>query len=488
MKQILRHVLVAIIGLVGLYPAPMLAAGSVNGLLTFTEISASQTPAVAGKDKITIKGSGFNHVQQVIMVQQNSPTINIFNVLSYSLTDSKIAFTIPAETTAGNYTLQLNTDDATGRTALFNDQVWSVDITASGKNSFALITPNGGQEYNVGGNINFKWNSGLGDYTYKKIYLTLFKLKSDNWALTSDPYSYLEGEEYRIQVLSGDAVDDGKHNWRIASSTPTGKYVALFTIQYGTNTSISNLSDWSDQPFTIKPKGAVAATPSTTQPINTQPSITMPSNSVAVLAVPDTNTGLAEAFTEGAAHPVGTNVMTKAGAVYRITEGPGRSLYPSANVFLSYKFNKFADVAKATTGDIALPVVNQMPPLDGSLMSDKGVVYIISEGKARQPFGSEAVFKGYGYSFKYVFPADTSYLETYPVMTSSDRIHPDGTLIYDKGTYYIMNSRQRLGIPSLAVLESWGYWVEDAVPANKYDLATTIGGIMGMRPSNQYRY
>lgn len=195
----------------------------------------------------------------------------------------------------------------------------------------------------------------------------------------------------------------------------------------------------------------------------------------------------------GSSHPIGTNVVMPDGTVYRITAGPKRKAYASAEIFLSYKFNNWADVEPATSGDMALTIDTVMPPRDGSLWNYNGTVYIVSEGKAQQPFGSAEVFKGYGYSFSNVYTEPTDFfgngsLEIYPTMTSSELIHPDGTLIEHQGTYFIMNSHARLGVPSQAILESWGYWLNDAVEANSYDLATPVTAVLGMRPFDQYRY
>lgn len=188
------------------------------------------------------------------------------------------------------------------------------------------------------------------------------------------------------------------------------------------------------------------------------------------------------------AHPIGTNVKFPDGTVYRINNGHVLAAYTTGNIFQSYKFNKWSDIVQANSVDQSLTISTPMPPRDGTLWNDDGTTYIISEGKARQPFSSAKVFTGYGYSFKYVYGSPVGYLDLYPAMTSSSRIHPDGTLIKNKGTYYIMNGHERLGVPSLAVLESWGYWLEDAVQANSYDLATPSSTILGMRPFDQYRY
>jgi hypothetical protein len=63
--------------------------------------------------------------------------------------------------------------------------------------------------------------------------------------------------------------------------------------------------------------------------------------------------------------------------------------------------------------------------------------------------------------------------------------HSEGTLINDNGTMYVIKGGFRLGFPSMSVLESWGFWVQDAVPANSYDRNIPMGGIVQTRQADQ---
>lgn len=191
----------------------------------------------------------------------------------------------------------------------------------------------------------------------------------------------------------------------------------------------------------------------------------------------------------------GTNVMGPDGTVYRI-EGGFRSPYTSAGAFLSYKFNSWSNVIKASSADMALPLntftpsgttVSKtyfIPPRNGSLINDNGTVYLITGG-LRVGFSNETAFKGLGYSYTNVYPGDTSFMVSMAPINSSDQIHPNGTLINDKGTLYVMQNGYRVGVPSMAVLESWGYWATDAVPANSYDRSAEVSGILQTRMANQ---
>ncbi len=205
---------------------------------------------------------------------------------------------------------------------------------------------------------------------------------------------------------------------------------------------------------------------------------------------------LARVPTTSNAHPVGSNVKGVDGTVYFISAGGSRSPYTSAGAFLSYKFNNWGAVAEANTDDMNLPLTTYavspdntlatyfIPPRNGSLINDHGTVYLITNGQ-RAGFTSSAVFTGAGYSFSNVYSGDTSFMVTLPPISSADRAHSDGTLINDQGTLYVIKGGSRLGFPSMAVLESWGYWTSDAVPANSYDRNLPMGGVVQARMADQ---
>jgi len=196
------------------------------------------------------------------------------------------------------------------------------------------------------------------------------------------------------------------------------------------------------------------------------------------------------------AHPEGTNVLGPDGTVYRIIAN-ARSPYTSAGAFLSYKFNSWAGTVPANDGDMALPIATYtpnglafpityfIPPRNGALINDHGTVYLITGG-GRAGFATAAVFTGLGFSFSNVYPGDTSFIGlNYEPINSVNLKHHDGVLINDNGTLYVMQNGYRVGFPNMAVLDSWGYWVTDAVPANSYDRAAAVSGVMQTRMANQ---
>jgi hypothetical protein len=98
---------------------------------------------------------------------------------------------------------------------------------------------------------------------------------------------------------------------------------------------------------------------------------------------------------------------------------------------------------------------------------------------SRAGFTSAAVFTGLGYSFSNVIPGDTSFMNTLAPINSSAISHLPGTLVNQSGTVYLMSSTGKMGIPSLAVFQSWGYSWNNVVPANSYDAAVSMSnGVM----------
>ena len=176
-------------------------------------------------------------------------------------------------------------------------------------------------------------------------------------------------------------------------------------------------------------------------------------------------------------HAVGTNVVSN-GTVYFVNTSGQKQPYTSAGAFLSYGVNSWAGVQSASAEDLALPTGSYVPPMDGSLINDKGTVYIMTNG-SRAGFTSAAVFTGLGYSFSNVIPGDTSFMNTLAPISSSAISHLPGTLVNQSGTVYLMSSTGKMGIPSLAVFQSWGYSWNNVVPANSYDAAVSMSnGVM----------
>jgi hypothetical protein len=193
-------------------------------------------------------------------------------------------------------------------------------------------------------------------------------------------------------------------------------------------------------------------------------------------------------------HPIGSNVVGSDGTVYFISAGNTRSPYTSAGAFLSYKFNSWSNLQTANSADMNLSLTSYfdgnhnytyfIPPRNGSLINDHGTVYLITNGQ-RAGFTSANVFLESGYSFGNVYAGDTSFMTTLSPINSSAMGHSEGTLINDNGTMYVIKGGFRLGFPSMSVLESWGFWVQDAVPANSYDRNIPMGGIVQTRQADQ---
>lgn len=193
-----------------------------------------------------------------------------------------------------------------------------------------------------------------------------------------------------------------------------------------------------------------------------------------------------------AAHTSGTNVRASDGTIYFINSGT-RTPYPSPAVFLSYKFNSWSNVVLASQGDMELQVSKFYPPgqsqeqtyfvspRNGSLVNEDGTVYIVSSDQ-RAAFASAKVFQGLGYLFSNVIPASISHLVTLAPLTGIDSAHPNGTLVSDNGIIYVMQNGYRVGVPNMAVLESWGYSASEIVPANEQDLKIPISYVIGIRP------
>lgn len=197
----------------------------------------------------------------------------------------------------------------------------------------------------------------------------------------------------------------------------------------------------------------------------------------------------------GQAHAEYTNVAGPDGTVYRI-EGSGRYPYTSAGAFLSYGFNRWADVVPATSGDMALSLPQYtpsgssqltayyIPPRNGSLINDKGTIYLITNGQ-RIGFASSQAFLGLGYSFANAQQGDTSFMTSLAPINNFEMAHPDGTLINDHGTIYIMKNNYRAGFPSMEAFNSWGLKMNEVVPANNYDQAAQQAGVVTNRMANQ---
>lgn len=194
----------------------------------------------------------------------------------------------------------------------------------------------------------------------------------------------------------------------------------------------------------------------------------------------------------GVAHTAGSVVKTSDGTVWFITVDGQRRPFTSGGAFLSYGFLNFGLVADANTADTALPTGSFIPPQDGKLIcsdrddsvAKKGTCYLITAGK-RAAFTSEAVFKGQGFSFARATKGDVSFMTADANISSSTAAHRPGVLVNNAGTIQLVGNGHLMGVPSVAVFQSWGYSFADTVPANAADKLMSQSGVMMSRVTGQ---
>ena len=193
----------------------------------------------------------------------------------------------------------------------------------------------------------------------------------------------------------------------------------------------------------------------------------------------------------------GKNVVYNGTVYYISPAGTNRKPYTSAGAFLSYGFNSWSSVLPATSADLSLPLATYTPldtmitvpsyvyPRNGSLINDKGTVYLITEGM-RAGFSSAQLFLSLGYSFDNVMAGDTSFLPTLAPINSDQIPHPSGTVVNQNGTLYLMRTGKKLGIPNMAVFNSWGLKLNEVVKANSFDIVSPQDAVLQMRAEYQF--
>ncbi len=117
------------------------------------------------------------------------------------------------------------------------------------------------------------------------------------------------------------------------------------------------------------------------------------------------------------------------------------------------------------------------PYPDGTLINDNGTIYIMEYGKKRG-FTTMAVLNGLGYCSCNARATDSSAIEVGEIITTSLMRHTRGALVNYNGTVYFMGADQRLPFPSYTVFKSWGGDFKYVVVANKYDLLVPAGPII----------
>ncbi len=177
-------------------------------------------------------------------------------------------------------------------------------------------------------------------------------------------------------------------------------------------------------------------------------------------------------------HPHGSVVISQ-GTIYRISDN-GQALegFDTPEKYFSYRYS-FAQAAPATSDDLALPHT-VIAWGDGRLFLEQGVGYQVSGG-TKHGFVSQDAFLGQGFKFSQA-KVGTLNLHVGQVIASAAEAHLSGSFVIDgTGTVWYMTDTQRQGVPSIALLNSWGLNFSEVVPANANDLAKPAGSLLSYR-------
>jgi hypothetical protein len=129
------------------------------------------------------------------------------------------------------------------------------------------------------------------------------------------------------------------------------------------------------------------------------------------------------------------------------------------------------------------PTPNPVPTLaylDGTLVLDRGTIFILEYGKKRA-FSSMDVFNSLGYKLSNVVNGATDNIPDGQGMFSKTQRHVRGAIINDGGTVYFVGAQIRYAFPSAEVFLSWGLRFQDVVAANNEDLKMAVGPIVEMK-------
>lgn len=179
-------------------------------------------------------------------------------------------------------------------------------------------------------------------------------------------------------------------------------------------------------------------------------------------------------------------LVNASGTVYMITGGQRRG-FPSEAVFISHG-NGFGGVQTANSEDLAMPVGPVMVYNDGTLVKGPNdpLVYLVANGQKRG-FTSGSVFTGLGFKFSNIQSAAANTFADLPTganVESATERHTNGVWVLDStGTVWRMTATGRMGLPSMAVFNSYGKSWATVVPANAADMATTNEGVVSAKAS-----
>lgn len=157
--------------------------------------------------------------------------------------------------------------------------------------------------------------------------------------------------------------------------------------------------------------------------------------------------------------------------VYYIENGTRRPI-ESPNMLRS-QF-RWEDLVVSTSVEVdAIPMGAEMTYRDGSLLSNRGSVYVISDG-ARRPIESSGTFLQKGYKWSNVIAVSDAELAPHPqgaILTANDK-HPNGSLLVSPGgAVFVIKNSQRRYIPSPLIFEARYRW-ESLINVSEGDLNT----------------
>ncbi|PIR74895.1 MAG: hypothetical protein COU35_00010 [Candidatus Magasanikbacteria bacterium CG10_big_fil_rev_8_21_14_0_10_47_10] len=106
----------------------------------------------------------------------------------------------------------------------------------------------------------------------------------------------------------------------------------------------------------------------------------------------------------------------------------------------------------------------------GTLVNDNGTIFIVTSN-GRAGFPSEAVFRSYGYNFESVFPINTATLNL-PVLP--DLGYRDGTLVNDKGTIFLISGNKKYGFKFWEEFVGRGYKLSAVINGDTSGLLESV--------------
>ena len=144
--------------------------------------------------------------------------------------------------------------------------------------------------------------------------------------------------------------------------------------------------------------------------------------------------------------------------VYYMENGQKRYVWSPQMLESQFRFD---DVVITSPTDLqAIPNGPQMTFRDGSLISNRGAVFVISNGR-RLPIESGDTFLQKGYKWSNVIPVSNAEADIHPrgpLLRAADN-HPDGTLLLaPSGRMYVLEDGRRRYIPSPLIFEARYRW------------------------------